>query len=121
METIDISEWTRRRAGAALGAVFQTAANFIPAPVVFTSGQGLTVKGTLVGLVVTLPKKPSFAELDVLPGRTGFVLDIFENAIVGTDDLQIQSRTWFADIKRWLPVTPNGTVIVMPAFFGRDP
>lgn len=121
MERIDISEWTRRRAGALLGRTFQVAANFVPLPVVVSTGGGFTVKATLVGLVITLPQKPTFEQLDALPRRTGRIIDIFENALLASDDLNVAERRRAMELSALIENTPNGSVQVTPAFYGRDP
>lgn len=121
METFSLSDWAKRRALSEIGAALQSAANFVPLPIVVTTGTGKLVKGTLVGLVFTFPERPGFGQIEGIPQTFGLVLDYHERAIRGFDSLDTKDREWVMELDRLLLQNEGGTVTVMPAFYGQDP
>lgn len=121
MEQIPIDIWVKRRVGAAVGGIAQTAANMLPLPVAVGTGGGFSVKATLAGIAITMPPKPRFQELEGINPNVGVMVDIFEAALLGQTVAGQSDRIWVTDIKHLQPTGPNGTPMLASAFFGQDP
>lgn len=123
-----VVEFVARRVGANIGETAAIYTGLLPIPVIFQSGRAAGIKLQLFILTVTTPERPRFQQLAILDPDIARGLDLIDEARRAFDPLNVlnqigeeASERLIGDLSFYLPTSRLGGLMLMPAFYGRDP